>query len=42
MDGYWPAVRFNGDDGVIEVTVESWPRSSSRAVGWYSSALMKN
>lgn len=23
MDGYWPAVRFNGDDGVIEVTVES-------------------
>lgn len=23
MDGYWPAVRFNSDDGVVEVTVES-------------------
>lgn len=23
MDGYWPAVRFNGGDGVVEVTVES-------------------
>ncbi|KJF23645.1 hypothetical protein CJ178_14025 [Rhodococcus sp. ACPA4] len=23
MDGYWPAVRFNGDDNVVKVTVES-------------------
>lgn len=23
MDGYWPAVRFNGDDEVVKVTVES-------------------